>query len=134
MIWKLLLEGRLASKSDGTEVFYFTPVQDWGLQVKDLQVGVEVVGRSSALAKLHVYVDDGLESDINALTTPQSTPTSYEAIVLVTVSAQLPAQFRGTQSGTKVPYFRLRIGVAGAAGGSVEEYLQLRVYAGGKAY
>ena len=127
-----MLEGRFASTSNGTENFYFTPVQDWGLQVKDLQVGVEVIGRSTTVAKLHVYVDDGLESDINALTTPQTTPlASYEAIAQVTVSGQLPAQFRGTQTGTKVPYFRLRIGVAGP---SVEEYLQLRVYAGGKAY
>lgn len=129
MIWNLVLEGRFTTKSDGTEVLYVTDIQDWGLQVKDLQVGVEVDGRSSTNVRVRVRGEDGLDNDQNSLN------NVYDIIALAPVSAvQLPKQFRGSVAGMAVPYFRLSLGVAGAVGGSVEEYVEVKVFAGGKAY
>ena len=129
MIWKLIFEGRIACKTDGTEVFFNSEVQDWGLSVKDLQIGVLILGRSSAgNAKTRVRIEDGFEADPNGLNnvTEVIAPTIVNPL-------QLPKQYRGVLAGSGVPYFRSSLGLA-ANSGAVEESINVRLYAGGKAY
>lgn len=128
MIWKLIAKGRFTSKDIGTEMLYSFAVQDWGLQVKDLQIAMIVVDRSSANAKVRVREDRGASSDYNAFTQGSDVIAATQL-----TGFSLPRTLQGSVASYNAPFFRVSLGVAANAG-AVEESVDVELYAGGKAY
>lgn len=128
MIWKLIAKGRFTSKDNGTEAVHAFAVQDWGLQVKDLQIAMIVLDRSTANAKVRVREDRGASSDYNAFTQGSDVVASTQL-----TGFSLPRTLQGSVVNYNAPYFRPSLGVA-ANTGAVEESVDVEIYAGGKAY
>ncbi|MES2638081.1 MAG: hypothetical protein V4850_01305 [Myxococcota bacterium] len=105
------------------------PVQKWGLQVKDLLSSVVVTGRSSANAKVKLYLNVGASADENALVAAASPIPGTQ------INAVLPQTVTGSAVGTNYPYFQVVIGVLdNAVPAATEQYVDCDIYVGGKPF
>jgi hypothetical protein len=73
MIGNNIFEGRLYGGAGTSERLYDLPVQDFGLQVKDIVGSIVVSGRGTANTKVRLRFDEGATADLNALTTGPGT-------------------------------------------------------------
>lgn len=131
MLWVKIAAGRFYSGTSGDEKLYSLPLQDWGLQVKDLQAAIVVTGRGSTNAKVRLRFDDGAIDDLNALVTANSNNVIHSANLPVAVPTTIPGTLKGALSTAQLPYLRFQLGVSGTA---TDEWVEVEVYAGGRAY
>ena len=89
-----------------------------------------VYGRSSVDARFSVRILGGFSDDTNAWPTAGVTAINN---AVVDNGAPLPRTFSGPVTNYGNPYFRVALDVD-AATGSAEQYVELELYAGGKAY
>lgn len=125
--WKLIASGRFSSESNGAERGSPLALQDFGLDVSGVLVAVLVTGRSSTAAKVRLRVDEGANDDLNALL-----PGAVDLIALTTVTANLPRTLKGTVLTGTLPYLRPVLFVSST--NATEEYVDVKVYGGGRAF
>ncbi len=125
--WILLFEGRIYSTSGGAEREYSTPIMDWGMEIAKLETAVVVTGRSSSAAKLGLRITEAPEGDPDLLLPHGTTPIATAA-----VTAALPTYVKGGAVGDLLPFWTA-VPVCESTG-ATEEWLDIRVYAGGRKY
>jgi hypothetical protein len=131
MIWLNIFEGRLHGGVGGAERLYNLPVQDFGLQVKDVVGAIAVTGRGTSNAKVRLRFDDGATNDLNALVGGTGTDVIGSSGSPVAVPSTLPGTIKGSATGYWLPYLRFQVGITGLA---TDEWVQLAIFAGGKPY
>ena len=124
MIWKMIRSGTLTSNEDGSEALYFLDVEDFGLEVAEVQFVVEVVERSSPEVQMRVHQDHGASLNYGGYVT-----TATDPIRATVVNGNLPTTLLGA-SVLPVPYFRTSIGISSTAGR--QESVYAMVYVGGR--
>ena len=59
MIWKMIRSGTLTSNEDGSEALTYLDVEDFGLEVAEVQFVVEILERSSPEVQIRIHQDHG---------------------------------------------------------------------------
>lgn len=126
MVWVDLGTCKFFTTSSGGLREYRLEMQDWALQVKDVAVVAEFIGRSSATAQFGVRLEDAGRPEL-AFARTQGTP-----IALAAVTGDLPQTVAGVSSGLLLPYF-WPIVMCDTTLNS-EEYVEARILVGGKQY
>lgn len=131
MIWVEIVKGRFYSGSTGTEKTYPLPLQDWGLQIKDVIAALVILGRSSTNVRFRLFVNEIAVDDLNAAITT-GTDVIGTSGAPSSAPAAIPGTVKGSAAGPFLPYLRFVIGVSGTGG--VEEWIDVRAFGGGKQY
>ena len=124
MIWKMIRSGTLSTNEDGSEALYFLDVEDFGLEVAEVQFVAEIFGRSSPEVQVRVHQDHGASLEYAGYVT-----TATDPIRSTVVSGTLPATLLGSCT-LPVPYFRTSIGVSSTA--ARQDSVFLTLYVGGR--
>ena len=125
--WVLLFEGRVYSTDTGGDRTFQSELEDWGLEVKELLTSVVITGRSSSNAQIGLSLEHAPEDDRNLLSPHGTTPISVSA-----TPGNLPAAIQGTPCSNVMPFFTAQP-ICSSSGAS-EEWVDVRIYAGGKKY
>lgn len=125
-IWMKIASGRYYSGTAGASRKYVLPVQNWGLQVKDVLTAVVCYGRSSTFVQVKLHLNVAANIDENALFS-----TTSPVATAATISASLPQTVSGAPLAISYPHFQLVLEVIGS--NTAEEYVDGEIYVGGKA-
>lgn len=100
---------------------------DWGMAPVELLTSIVVTGRSSTAAKLGLKILEAPEDNPDLLQANGNTPYASTA-----VTADLPVFVKGSPVGNVLPYWVAAPSCEST--GASEEWLDVRVYAGGRKY
>lgn len=124
MIWKMIRSGTLTSNEDGSEALTYLDVEDFGLEVAEVQFVVEILERSSPEVQIRIHQDHGASLNYSGYVT-----TAADPVRATPVSGNLPATLLGACT-LPVPYFRTSIGVSSTA--ARQDSVTLMLYVGGR--